>query len=206
MRREKREGAEDGKSAEIGPSIWDMPKTAERPREELFKIGADGPSTGETSFLAQIARLSAIKPRPAPEPLAAYHYVPPPPPPPVVPKKDISSLLAEAAAAQAESERKAAEKVELEAAQLAEERARIEALRIEKGKGREKKRKRVPTGKLEPKGNEAHKEKRLLGLVGEVVVRSMSKYKDQMDHDKFKEYAKQVRSRGCCGCESVTED
>ncbi|OCF61564.1 histone-lysine N-methyltransferase, H3 lysine-36 specific [Kwoniella mangroviensis CBS 10435] len=38
---------------------------------------------------------------------------------------------------------------------------------------------------------EAKKEKRLTKLVGEVVVRSMSKYKEQMEHDTFKRYAKE---------------
>jgi hypothetical protein len=186
-------------------SLYDT-KTVERPKEELFQIGVQPGSAGSEDFFREQAARLALKRPPPPEPLTSYHYVPPPPPPPpapVVPKKDISSLLAEAAAAQAESERKAAEKAELEATRLAEERARIEALRIEKGKGREKKRKRVPpVGKLEPKGNEAHKEKRLLGLVGEVVVRSMSKYKDQMEHEKFKEYAKQVRGDAWVGCMS----
>lgn len=186
----------DGSNAPAPRSLdWYQSSTpVERPREELFQIGVAGSSRSEDFFRAQ---LKPVIKRPAPEVLESYHYVPPPPPPPpvpVVPKKDISSLLAEAIAAQAESERKAVEKAELEAIRQAEERARIEALRIEKGKAREKKRKRVPTtGKLEPKGNEAHKEKRLLGLVGEVVVKSMSKYKDQMDHEKFKEYAKQAR-------------
>ncbi|WVQ83668.1 hypothetical protein IAT38_005811 [Cryptococcus sp. DSM 104549] len=35
------------------------------------------------------------------------------------------------------------------------------------------------------------KEKRLTKLVGEVVVKSMSKYKEQMEHDTFKRYAKE---------------
>ncbi|WVR09631.1 hypothetical protein IAU60_006704 [Kwoniella sp. DSM 27419] len=40
-------------------------------------------------------------------------------------------------------------------------------------------------------GDEARKEKRLTKLVGEVVVRSMSKYKEQMEHDTFKRYARE---------------
>jgi hypothetical protein len=40
--------------------------------------------------------------------------------------------------------------------------------------------------------SEEQKEKRLLKMVGEVVVKSMSKYKDQLDHDRFKKYAKEV--------------
>ena len=40
---------------------------------------------------------------------------------------------------------------------------------------------------------EANKEKRLLKLISPVVVKCMSKHKDQMDHDQFKKYAKEVR-------------
>ncbi|WVQ94922.1 hypothetical protein IAU59_002008 [Kwoniella sp. CBS 9459] len=39
--------------------------------------------------------------------------------------------------------------------------------------------------------DEEKKEKRLTKLVGEVVVRSMSKYKEQMEHDTFKRYARE---------------
>ncbi|CDO68786.1 hypothetical protein BN946_scf184989.g52 [Trametes cinnabarina] len=46
--------------------------------------------------------------------------------------------------------------------------------------------------KLTKEEKEANKEKRLLKLIGAVVVRCMSKYKDQMDHDLFKKYAKEL--------------
>jgi hypothetical protein len=36
------------------------------------------------------------------------------------------------------------------------------------------------------------KEKKLTKMVGDVVVRAMSKYKEQMEHDTFKRYAKEV--------------
>ncbi|KAK4688692.1 [histone H3]-lysine36 N-trimethyltransferase, partial [Tremellales sp. Uapishka_1] len=39
--------------------------------------------------------------------------------------------------------------------------------------------------------DEAKKEKRLTKLVGETVVKAMSKYKEQMEHDTFKRYAKE---------------
>ena len=39
---------------------------------------------------------------------------------------------------------------------------------------------------------EALKEKRLMKLVGAVVVKCLSKYQKQMDHDAFKEHAKHV--------------
>ena len=40
--------------------------------------------------------------------------------------------------------------------------------------------------------SKANREKRLLKLVGAVVVKCMSKYQSQMDHDVFKKHAKQV--------------
>ncbi|KAH9894001.1 hypothetical protein C8Q73DRAFT_498617 [Cubamyces lactineus] len=46
--------------------------------------------------------------------------------------------------------------------------------------------------KLSKDEREANKEKRLLKLIGAVVVKCMSKYKDQMDHDLFKKYAKEL--------------
>ena len=49
--------------------------------------------------------------------------------------------------------------------------------------------------KISKEEKEANKEKRLLKLIGAVVVKCMSKYKDQMDHEQFKKYAKEVR--GC---------
>jgi [histone H3]-lysine36 N-trimethyltransferase len=44
-----------------------------------------------------------------------------------------------------------------------------------------------------PEEKEANKEKRLQKLVGAVVVKCMSKYQKQMDHDAFKKHAKEVR-------------
>ena len=44
---------------------------------------------------------------------------------------------------------------------------------------------------------EANKEKRLLKLISPVVVKCMSKHKDQMDHDQFKKYAKEVQFFAC---------
>ncbi|WOO81021.1 Histone-lysine N-methyltransferase, H3 lysine-36 specific [Vanrija pseudolonga] len=52
-------------------------------------------------------------------------------------------------------------------------------------------RKRQKTSHRSAAEDEARKEKRLAKLVGEVVVRSMSKYKEQMEHETFKRYAKE---------------
>lgn len=43
------------------------------------------------------------------------------------------------------------------------------------------------------------KEKRLMKLVGEHVVRSMNKYKEMMDHETFKKYAKEVSLKTALG-------
>ncbi|TXT15823.1 hypothetical protein VHUM_00326 [Vanrija humicola] len=52
-------------------------------------------------------------------------------------------------------------------------------------------RKRQKTSHRSAAEDEARKEKRLAKLVGDVVVRSMSKYKEQMEHETFKRYAKE---------------
>lgn len=44
-----------------------------------------------------------------------------------------------------------------------------------------------------PEEKEANKEKRLLKLVGQVVVKCMSKYQRQFDTTQFKKHAKEVR-------------
>lgn len=56
----------------------------------------------------------------------------------------------------------------------------------------EEPRKRQKTAHVLTAEDEAKKEKRLTKLIGEVVVKSMSKYREQMDHDTFKRYAKEV--------------
>ena len=45
---------------------------------------------------------------------------------------------------------------------------------------------------LTPEKHEANKEKRLLKLIGAVVVKCMSKYSKSFDHDVFKKHAKEV--------------
>lgn len=56
-----------------------------------------------------------------------------------------------------------------------------------------RKKSRQPKKVQTPEEKEANKEKRLLKLVGAVVVRCMSKYAKSMDHDLFKKHAKEVR-------------
>lgn len=50
-----------------------------------------------------------------------------------------------------------------------------------------------PQTKEEKEAKEANKEKRLLKLVGSVVVKCMSKHQKQMDTAQFKKHAKEVR-------------
>ncbi|KAF8525700.1 hypothetical protein JB92DRAFT_2701103 [Gautieria morchelliformis] len=48
------------------------------------------------------------------------------------------------------------------------------------------------SSKDSPSKSKANREKRLLKLVGAVVVKCMSKYQSQMDHEVFKKHAKQI--------------
>lgn len=54
------------------------------------------------------------------------------------------------------------------------------------------KKERPPRKTQTTEEKEANKEKRLLKLVGAVVVKCMSKYSKQLDHDQFKKYAKEL--------------
>ena len=56
-----------------------------------------------------------------------------------------------------------------------------------------KKKVRPPKKHQSKEEKEANKEKRLLKLVGAVVVKCMSKHRHDMDHDMFKKHAKEVR-------------
>jgi SRI (Set2 Rpb1 interacting) domain len=90
-------------------------------------------------------------------------------------KKKIGDIIAAANAA-----------VEVEAAQLAA------ALAVEPPP--EVIKKKASSSKKSKEEKEANKEKRLLKLVGAVVVKCMSKYASKMDNDVFKKYAKEVRA------------
>ena len=57
-----------------------------------------------------------------------------------------------------------------------------------------KKKPKAPKKSQSKEEKEAAKEKRLLKLVGAVVVKCMSKYSGKMDTDVFKKYAKEVRT------------
>ena len=80
----------------------------------------------------------------------------------------------------------------------------------ESGSGSRKKQKAPKKGST-PEEKEANREKRLLKLVGAVVVKCMSKYSKSMDHDLFKKHAKEVcaftlqPSRTCTDTFSTTQ-
>jgi len=57
---------------------------------------------------------------------------------------------------------------------------------------KKEKKERPPRKTQTAEEKEANKEKRLLKLVGAVVVKCMSKYSKKFDHDQFKKYAKEV--------------
>lgn len=52
----------------------------------------------------------------------------------------------------------------------------------------------------------AKKEKRMMKLIGEHVVQSMNKYKEMMDHETFKRYAKEVSCSSADECPSVADN
>lgn len=105
-------------------------------------------------------------------------------------KKEIASIIAAAnAAAEAEAARLAAVAA---AAQHPPEVVRKKPKAPKKSQSKEER--------------ERNKEKRLLKLVGAVVVKCMSKYAGKMDNDMFKKYAKEVRCflASPLTCHSVT--
>lgn len=107
-------------------------------------------------------------------------------------KTEMAAIIAAAAAAQQAEEQRAL----LEAAAAAEARCKEEE-RIAERERRKRERKEREEGTGGRRANAAagdNREKRLLKLVGAVVVKTMSKYRGRMDVDTFKKHAKEVRS------------
>lgn len=94
------------------------------------------------------------------------------------------SIQAIIAAAEEEAGREAAAREAAAAAAAAEEGAPKAS-----GSGSHKRHK---SHKTNPEEKEANKEKRLLKLVGAVVVKCMNKHSKAMNHDLFKKHAKEV--------------
>ena len=89
--------------------------------------------------------------------------------------REIIASAAEAAAAE-------------EAAAIAEAKAKADAAAEKAARRKDKSNKKSLTAEE----REANKEKRLLKLIGAVVVKCMSKYSKSFDHDAFKKHAKEV--------------
>lgn len=117
-------------------------------------------------------------PIPSPQASQGYAYLSEPIVNPQAKKKEIADIIAAANAA-----------AEAEAARLAAAAAVV-------GPSPEvvRKKPKAPKKPQSKEEREANKEKRLLKLVGAVVVKCMSKYSGKIENDVFKKYAKEVRS------------
>ena len=108
-------------------------------------------------------------------------------------KTEMAAIIAAAAAAQQAEEQRAL----LEAAAAAEARCKEEERIAERERRKRERKEREEGGGGRRAANAAagdNREKRLLKLVGAVVVKTMSKYRGRMDVDTFKKHAKEVRS------------
>ncbi|KAJ7454891.1 hypothetical protein B0H11DRAFT_2067935 [Mycena galericulata] len=115
----------------------------------------------------------SYKPRPPSTPAPVL-----PPPPPYKPGLTVDDIIAAAVAKKAEEDAAAAE-------------AAAAAKLVPSGK--EHKRKHRSSKKAQtPEEKEANKEKRLLKLVGAVVVKCMSKYGKSLERETFKKHAKEL--------------
>ena len=103
-------------------------------------------------------------------------------------KVETAAIIAAAAAAQKAEEQRAL----LEAAAAAEAQIKEEERVAERERRRKERKEREAAGG-QRRGGEDNREKRLLKLVGAVVVKTMSKYRARMDVDTFKKHAKEVR-------------
>ncbi|KAG5637082.1 hypothetical protein H0H81_005815 [Sphagnurus paluster] len=110
-------------------------------------------------------------------------------------KESILAVIAAAKEAEEEAAKEAAAlaaaAAEKEEAEAAEALARAERKAAAAANGNRKKPK-VPKKVVTEEEKEANKEKRLLKLVGAVVVKCMSKHSKAMDHDTFKKHAKEL--------------
>jgi hypothetical protein len=104
-------------------------------------------------------------------------------------KAETAAIIAAAAAAQKEAEERAL----VEAAAAAEEQTKAEERNAERERRRKERKERERGEKKRHHDDQDNREKRLLKLVGAVVVKTMSKYRTRMDVDTFKKHAKEVR-------------
>jgi uncharacterized Zn finger protein len=112
-------------------------------------------------------------------------------------KEELAAIVARATEA-AEAARTAEAKAAAEAAEAEEKKRFAKQKRRERAERKEReqnrlKQKNASSDKPSLQGEKVvDKDKRLVKLVGEVVVKYMSHYKDQMSHDVFKKHAKEV--------------
>ncbi|KAI9454239.1 hypothetical protein BJY52DRAFT_1122891 [Lactarius psammicola] len=109
-------------------------------------------------------------------------------------KAETAAIIAAAAAAQKAEEQRAL----LEAAAAAEAQSKEEERKAERERRRKERKEREDGGQRRGAGGsggggrEDNREKRLLKLVGAVVVKTMSKYRARMEVDTFKKHAKEL--------------
>ncbi|KAH9984712.1 hypothetical protein BJV77DRAFT_1062120 [Russula vinacea] len=103
-------------------------------------------------------------------------------------KAEAAAIIAAAAAAQKAAEERAL----MEAATAAEEQTKEEERNAERERRRKERRERERGEKKGDHDRGDNREKRLLKLVGAVVVKTMSKYRTRMDVDTFKKHAKEL--------------
>lgn len=118
-----------------------------------------------------------------------------------LPRSMASKMQLAAIVARATEAADAAREAEAKAAADAEEAAEKKRLAKQRRKERVEKKEKEREKSKQKKGSEkpssstskpVDKDKQLVKLVGEVVVKYMSHYKDQMEHDTFKKHAKEV--------------
>lgn len=111
-------------------------------------------------------------------------------------KEELAAIVARATEA-AEAARAAEAKAATEAAEVEERKRLAKQRKRERAERKEKEQNRLKQkNSVKPSSSQGEKavdkDKRLVKLVGEVVVKYMSHYKDQMSHDVFKKHAKEV--------------
>lgn len=193
-----------------GEELRFVPITAERAPKKRPRAEDDEPEDIPRFKYTAVPVLEALSvqkngwPGTSPSGIPPY----PPPLPTVQPGKASREQLA-AIVARATEAAEFARAAEAQAAAAAEEAAEKKRLAKQRRKERAEKKEKEQERKKEKKqrsqdkagsssastSKPADKDKLLLKLVGEVVVKYMSHYRDQMEHETFKKHAKEVSHR-----------
>ncbi|WWC64819.1 uncharacterized protein I303_107433 [Kwoniella dejecticola CBS 10117] len=149
------------------------------------------PDAWENTAQIQID-VAPVRPR---VPIPSFHRPRPPPPqtpvrPPLPVSQSSDRLKLDAIIAMAQQNLQSSVNLPGPADSPTAESSRSGSIIVEEDE-RRKRQKRSHYDFPDDEDDETKKERRLTKLVGEVVVRSMSKYKEQMEHDTFKRYAKE---------------